>query len=36
VVIATFMVAWAASYILYRSQRLDDLEVRVSLQRDIV
>jgi high-affinity nickel-transport protein len=36
VVIATFMVAWAASYILYRSQRLDDFEVRVSLQRDIV
>jgi high-affinity nickel-transport protein len=36
VVIATFMAAWGASYILYRSQRLDDLEVRVSLQRDIV
>jgi high-affinity nickel-transport protein len=36
VVIATFIAAWAGSYMLYRSQRLDDLEVRVCLDRDIV
>jgi high-affinity nickel-transport protein len=36
VVIATFIAAWAGSYMLYRVQRLDDLEVRVSLQRDVV
>jgi high-affinity nickel-transport protein len=29
VVIAVFIAAWAGSYILYRSQRLDDLAVRV-------
>jgi high-affinity nickel-transport protein len=35
VVIAIFVAAWAGSYILYHSQRLDDFEVRVALERDI-
>jgi high-affinity nickel permease len=35
VVIAIFIAAWVGSYILYRSQRLDDLEVRVVLEQDI-
>jgi len=35
VVIGLFIAAWAASYVLYRSQRLDDLEVQVPLERDI-
>jgi len=30
VVIAVFIAAWVGSYILYRLQRLDDLEVRLS------
>ncbi len=34
-VIAIFIAAWAASYILYRSQRLDDFAVRVTLERDV-
>ncbi len=35
VVIGLFIAAWAASYVLYRSQRLDDLEVQVPLERDL-
>ncbi len=34
VVIGVFIAAWAGSYLLYRSQRLDELEVRVVLERD--
>jgi high-affinity nickel-transport protein len=34
-VIAVFITAWVGSYILYRSQRLDDVEVRVALERDL-
>jgi high-affinity nickel-transport protein len=30
VVIAVFVAAWGGSYILYRSQRLDDLEICVA------
>jgi high-affinity nickel-transport protein len=34
-VIALFITAWVGSYILYRFQRLDDVEVRVALERDL-
>jgi nickel/cobalt transporter (NiCoT) family protein len=32
VVIAVFIAAWGGSYILYRSQRLDDLEIYVAVE----
>jgi high-affinity nickel-transport protein len=35
VVIAVFIAAWAVSYVLYRAQRLDDLEVWVAPERDV-
>ena len=35
VVIAVFVAAWGGSYILYRSQRLDDLEICVAVERPV-
>jgi high-affinity nickel-transport protein len=34
VVIGIFIAAWVGSYMLYRFQRLDELEVRVALEQD--
>jgi nickel/cobalt transporter (NiCoT) family protein len=35
VVIAVFVAVWGGSYILYQSQRLDDLEICVTLERPV-